>query len=167
MSRFTIEGVKCENCGTMLHMGSEKMPPVPVEISFGTKADSARYPTDYMDSPNAEVHTLDRCRWQQAENKAHALHAELEQAKERLRTHEGWCELLACSDPNYNLPLGIGRDEAIFIEGDAAAILKMLERWKLLIEADAEMLVKEGQLEPGWRDFEAHWSKFKKSKADG
>lgn len=76
-------------------------------------------------------------------------------------------ELLACSDPNYNLPLGIGRDEAIFIEGDAAAILKMLERWKLLIEADAEMLVKEGQLEPGWRDFEAHWSKFKKSKADG
>lgn len=94
MSRFTIEGVKCENCGTMLHMGSEKMPPVPVEISFGTKADSARYPTDYMDSPNAEVHTLDRCRWQQAENKAHALHAELEQAKERLRTHEGWCDAI-------------------------------------------------------------------------
>ncbi len=76
-------------------------------------------------------------------------------------------ELLACSDPNYNLPLGIGRDEAIFIEGDAAAIIKMLDQWKRLIEVNADMLVKEGQLEPGWRDFEAHWGKFKKAKADG
>jgi len=73
MRRFTIEGTKCEHCGTMLHMGEEVMPPVPIEVSFGTEMDAARFPTDYMDSPNAEVHTLDRCRWQQALNKVHAL----------------------------------------------------------------------------------------------
>lgn len=74
MTRFTITGgVKCEGCGTALHMGSDKMPPIPIEVSFGTEMDAARFPTDYMDSPNAEVHTLDRCRWQQALNKVHAL----------------------------------------------------------------------------------------------
>jgi len=74
-------------------------------------------------------------------------------------------ELLACSDPNYDLPFGLGADEAIYIEGDAAAIIKMLDQWKSLIESNAEMLVKEGQLEPGWRfGFEAQWTKFKKRK---
>src|SRR5271166_3617524 len=92
MIRFAIEGVKCEHCETMLHMGSEKMPPVPVEVPFGTEIDSTRFPTDYMDSPNAEVHTLDRCRWQQALTRVHALNAELEEARERLRTHDGWCD---------------------------------------------------------------------------
>ncbi len=74
MTRFVSPaGVKCEHCGTTLHMGSDKMPPVPVEVGFGVEADGTRFPTDYMDSPNAEVHTLDRCRWQQALNEAHAL----------------------------------------------------------------------------------------------
>lgn len=73
-------------------------------------------------------------------------------------------ELTACSDPNYN---AFGApDEAIHIEGDAAAIIRMLDRWKMLIEANAEALIKEGQLEPGWRDFEAHWSKLKKVKTE-
>jgi hypothetical protein len=72
-------------------------------------------------------------------------------------------ELVACSDPNYVLPLDA--NEAIHIEGDAAAIIKMLDQWKHLIEMNAEMLVKEGQLEPEWRDFDAHWS-AKRSQSD-
>jgi hypothetical protein len=65
--------MRCQLCGTDLQMGNDEMPPVPVEVAFGTKIDRWRFPTDYMDSPNAEVHTLDRCRWQSALNKVHAL----------------------------------------------------------------------------------------------
>jgi hypothetical protein len=67
-------------------MGARAKVPVPVEICFGREADSEDYPTDFMDSPNAEVHTHDRCRWQQALNQLAAERAKRDEA-ERLAAH--------------------------------------------------------------------------------
>jgi len=52
-----VEDKPCDSCGTMLH-----------KISFiDLSTDERRF--DYLDSPNHEEHTRDRCRWAQAESK--------------------------------------------------------------------------------------------------
>lgn len=74
-------------------------------------------------------------------------------------------ELVACVDPNYVAP-GLVRltdeDEALYIEGDAAATIRMLEEWIHVIELNAESLVEEGKLDPGWRDFSKRYDAYKK-----
>lgn len=74
-------------------------------------------------------------------------------------------DMLACVDPNFAMPWR--DDEAIYIEGDAAAVIRMLEDWIQFIEIGAEDAVENGTLDPGWRDFDERWgpySKHKKSK---
>ena len=71
-------------------------------------------------------------------------------------------EMLACVDPNFPIPWR--DDEAIYIEGDAAAIVRMLEDWIEFIEIGAEDLVRDGKLDPGWRDFDKRWGPYSKHK---
>ena len=69
-------------------------------------------------------------------------------------------ELLACVDPNY--VIAVENDEALYVEGDAAATIRMLEEWIRVIELNAEVLVEEGKLDAGWRDFDARFGAHRK-----
>jgi hypothetical protein len=71
-------------------------------------------------------------------------------------------ELVACVDPNYDALTPDSDSEAIYIEGDAAATMRMLEAWIQVIELNAEILVEEGKLDPGWRDFNARFGDRRK-----
>jgi hypothetical protein len=75
-----VQDKPCPNCGTMLY-----------------KTDA--YPNfryDYLDSPNSEAHNFDRCRWEQAEDRAQQAHAAGKRegieaaAKECESAHTSW-----------------------------------------------------------------------------
>jgi len=75
-------------------------------------------------------------------------------------------EMLACVDPNFAISWRdrLADDEAIYIEGDAASVVRMLEDWIDFIEIGAQDLVRDGKLDPGWNDFDKRWGPYSKHK---
>jgi hypothetical protein len=112
---------ECRICGTALHPGARNENG-PVEIGFGEPADRLDFATDFLDSPNAEVHTFDRCRWAQAlhklgtaEKRAEALLQALKAARDASRDRQAF----VAQGPRAWIRVEMLLDEAL--AGDDAA----------------------------------------------